>query len=71
VLIHTTKTKKTSTYIELGELVEDTFETLVKVLLSELDLAHVKVANTTDSKVRMDDLQGLKAMKRQVVLVIS
>lgn len=46
----------TSTYIQLGELVQDALQTLIKVLLGEFDLAHVKVADTADGKVGMDNL---------------
>lgn len=43
-------------YIQLRELVKNTLQTLVKVLLRELDLAHVEVTDTADGKVGMDDL---------------
>ena len=45
-----------NSYIELGELVQNALETLVKVFLSELDLAHIKVTDTADGKVGVDDL---------------
>ena len=44
------------TYIELGELVQNTLQALIKVLLCEFDFAHIKVADTTDGKVGMDNL---------------
>lgn len=47
-------------YIQLGELIQNTLQTLVKVLLGELDLAHVEVTDTTDGKVGMDDLCFMK-----------
>ena len=53
-------------YIQLGELVEDALQALVKVLLSKLDLAHVEVTDTTDSKVGMDNL-GTKQSKGFII----
>ena len=44
------------TYIQLGELVQNILQLKIKVLLGELDLAHVEVTDTTDGKVGMDNL---------------
>lgn len=40
--------RSTLTYVELGEVGQDLREAVVVVLLGELDLSHVKMADTVD-----------------------
>ena len=51
--------KAEGTNVEHGEFREDRAELLIKGILCELDFAHVKVANATDFKVFVNDLQCL------------
>lgn len=48
-----------STYIKLWEFIQDILELFFKVVLSELDLAHIELSNTTDLVVLVDHCRRL------------
>lgn len=56
VTIEESQKHKGETYVEHGEFGEDRTELFVKRILGEFDLAHVKVTDTTDLEVFVNDL---------------
>lgn len=46
------------TYIEHGELVQDSAEFLIERVLGELDLAHIEIPYTTDFEISVDYLES-------------